>query len=87
MSRVSGFIELVLGSKQLAESVAKALTVEAENPPDPGRGRVSIETRDNRVIVSIEARDLSAARTLFNTYLSLAVSVVDTLLSVERRYG
>ncbi len=66
-------------SEKLAEAVARALRVEAENPPDPRRGSVSVRVEGRRVLVCFEARDLSAARTLVNTYLSLAATTIDAV--------
>lgn len=84
MYRVSGFIELELGSKRLAESLARALRVEALSPPDPERGSVRIVEKEDRIVLEIEARDLSAARTLYNTYLSLVATILSAIKNVER---
>ena len=83
MTLVSGFIELELGSKRLAESIAEAIRVEALNPPDPSRGVVEVIVEDKTVRILVRARDFSAARTLFNTYLSLAASAIDAITSLE----
>ncbi len=77
--RVSGRVELRLGSEKLAKAVARALKVEAENPPDTERGSVSITVEGATVIVVFAARDPSSARALLNAYLSLAAATVEAL--------
>ena len=61
--------------------MARALDVEARNPPDPRRARVDVKASGEVVRVCFEARDLSAARTIVNTYLSLAAT---TIVAVSR---
>lgn len=79
MSRVRGCISFELGDEAAARALAEALTVEARNPPDPDRGRASVEARGGLLLVCIEARDLAAARALLNAYLSLAATALDAL--------
>jgi len=83
MYRVSGFIEIKLGSRKLASSLAQALRVEASKPPDPRRGEALVSVRDTGIVIRIKARDFSAARTLFNTYLALTASALTTILDLE----
>ncbi|MET1101415.1 MAG: KEOPS complex subunit Pcc1 [Pyrodictiaceae archaeon] len=85
MSRVSGYIEIKLSSRRLAESIARALSVEASSPPDPSRGSVRVITNDDKVIIEIKARDLPAARTLFTTFLGLASTVIDAVTSIDEK--
>ncbi len=82
MYRVSGCIELGGLPPRLARAVAEALEAEARSPPDPGRGVVRVEAGEGVVRVCFEARDLSAARTLVNAYLSLAATVADSVASL-----
>ena len=69
--------------EKLAQALREALESEARNPPDPGRGSVSVETQDGLVRICFNARDLSAARTLVNAYLSLAAAVVDAVAAAS----
>jgi tRNA threonylcarbamoyladenosine modification (KEOPS) complex Pcc1 subunit len=90
MYPVSGCIEVKLPEKRLAEAIAQALDVEAKNPPDPRRASVRVEVQDSIVRICFEARDLSAARTIVNTYLSLAATTIDAVSGAgagEKRIG
>ncbi|WP_048061411.1 KEOPS complex subunit Pcc1 [Hyperthermus butylicus] len=79
MYRVTGCIELELPEEKALQAVARALDVEARNPPDPRRGRVEVRVEPGKLVVCFEARDLAAARTLANTYLSLAATTVEVV--------
>lgn len=63
-------------------AISKALEVEARNPPDPHRGSVEITISGDSVEIRIVARDLSAARTLINAYLSLAATTLEAVRAV-----
>jgi tRNA threonylcarbamoyladenosine modification (KEOPS) complex Pcc1 subunit len=76
-----------LPGRRLAEAVARALDVEARNPPDPRRASVTVEVVGDVVRVCFEARDLSAARTIVNTYLSLAATTIDAVASTGAGEG
>ncbi len=69
--------------EMLAESVRRALEVEAENPPDPQRGEARVERRGTKILVHIKARDYASARALINAYLRLLASLLDTLGRLE----
>ncbi len=68
-----------------SKALYRALKVEAENPPDPERGEMRVEVRDDRVVVHIRARDYSSARALLNAVLTLTASLTDTLNLLDHR--
>ncbi len=70
--------------EKTAESLEKALRVEAENPPDPSRGKTRVFRSGTRLVVELEARDYASARALINAYLTLIASLWDTVKNVER---
>ncbi|RUM46801.1 MAG: hypothetical protein DSY37_04385 [Hyperthermus sp.] len=83
MYRVTGCIGVEGYDERVLEAIGRALETEAKNPPDPSRGRASIDLTPRLLRVCFEARDLSAARTLVNTYLSLAAAVLDSVAAVS----
>ncbi len=70
--------------EKTAESLEKALKVEAENPPDPSRGTTRVSRSGARLVVELEARDYASARALINAYLTLIASLWDTVGNIEK---
>ncbi len=83
MYPVSGCIELLQLPRNLASALAKALDVEARNPPDPHRGEVTVKETGNGIVICFRAKDLSSARALLNSYLTLLATVVDAVAASE----
>ena len=82
MYQVSARIKLEGLEPQVARALRQALLVEAANPPDPHRGRVVMKIEEHSIEILIEARDLSAARTLINAYLGLAATTLEAVRAV-----
>jgi tRNA threonylcarbamoyladenosine modification (KEOPS) complex Pcc1 subunit len=79
MYPVTGCIGVEGFDNKLLGALLEALEAEARNPPDPSRGEVRLEIHNNTLRICLSARDLSAARTLVNAYLSLVAVVLDAV--------
>ncbi len=75
--RRTATIHIELPSKKLAETLLTALTPETKKPAT-SRSRVTLESRDRRLTIRVEADDTSALRSTLNSYLRWVALVRDT---------
>ena len=87
MYPVTGCIGVEGFNNKLLEALLEALQAETRNPPDPSRGEVRLEIRNKTLRICLSARDLSAARTLVNAYLSLVAVVLDAVAAAGEDNG
>ncbi|MHA1950555.1 MAG: KEOPS complex subunit Pcc1 [Candidatus Thorarchaeota archaeon] len=62
-------IEIPLDSKKTAELLLAALSPETRSGPSD-RATTSISTRDNVLVINIEANDITALRAAMNSYIA-----------------
>lgn len=70
-------IRLNLASKDLVETLLKALQPETKKPTT-SRSKVYIEGKDKQLILQIHAKDTSALRAALNSYLRWITLARDT---------
>lgn len=87
MYPVSGCIGVEGVDEKLLKALVDALKAEILNPPDPSRGEARLEASPGVLKICFSARDLSAARTLVNAYLSLVAVVLDAVVATGEDNG
>ncbi len=71
-------IEIPLDSKKTAELLLAALSPETRSGPSD-RATTSISTRDNVLVINIEANDITALRAAMNSYIAWVSACLRTV--------
>jgi len=77
---ISGCIDV--GSREIAESLLKALVPEAKSIF--GQGSVDVRLVGTRICITIEADRISRARALFNSHIYLLYSIINTIKQLDK---
>ena len=80
--RIRGKIILNVANPQIADVIYASLLPETQNQPSY-RSRSSIEKSNEKVILAVEARDLTSFRAAMNSYLRLIHVLVRVLSEID----
>ncbi|MEZ0290271.1 MAG: KEOPS complex subunit Pcc1 [Sulfolobales archaeon] len=72
-------IKIYVESENKLNTIYRSLIPEAREPPNPSRVSVSIDKRDEYILIRIVSRDLSSLRAGLNTFLYLLSAVLRIL--------